>query len=147
MKGVEASPKAIKKAVSGRERASANVLGPEHSWCCSSSMEANGVPSMRRARSKSREGEVRELWKAGWDIRGQYRVSRIMQTVMQWLKRLSWCLFCCYNGVPETGKGKRFLLTNGSGSPGTQPGIMTASGESLMVGTLGTQKRGLDYSN
>jgi hypothetical protein len=108
MKGEEASAKAIEKAVSGREKASANVLGPEHSWCCSSSMEANGCQAVRRAGSKSREGEVREQWKSGWDVRGQYRVSRIMQTVMQWLKCLSWCLFCCYNGVPETGKGRLF---------------------------------------
>lgn len=40
-----------------------------------------------------------------------------MQTVMQWLKGPSWCRFCCYSG-------KRFLLTNGSGSPSTQPSIM-----------------------
>lgn len=102
----------------------------------------------RRAGSKTREGEVREGWKAEEVIRGQYRVTRIMQTVVQWLKHLSPLMLCCYNGVSETGKGKRFLLTNGSASLSAQPNIIMASGEALVVGkqvdTVRRQKRGLN---
>lgn len=104
MKREEASTKAREKAVSGREIACANVLCPDHCWCFSSSMEANGVPSSKK--KKSREGEMREQWKAGWDIRGQYRVSRIMQTVLQWSKRLSWHMLLM---KPSWWEGKQTL--------------------------------------
>lgn len=65
-----------------------------------------------------------------------------MQTVMQWLKHLSWHMFCCYNGVPETGKRKRSLLTNGSGSPSTQPSIWGSPHDGKTSGHFGeTEER------